>query len=452
MISPLMVAAALATAEPAPTLVLPPVSLADAAGRLPEPGIVEQARAALAAAAAGHVRLLVEPALVAPPPPPLPADLASLAARAREAAETLDTKQGVRLHRELIAAAEHRLVEVGDVSVLFDVRLSLASLYAALREQALAQAELDAAARLRPNASLDLGRWPPALVEAFAQARVRVAAEPGAELDVRAEPAGATLWVDGLRVGEAPLATTVRRGPHLLVLAAAGYRPRIFTLDAVAGARARVDERLAEIPAAALGARLRAELGGEGRRAEALGLAAALAAEVSATEDKVARVVACGVVAVPGGVVVLLAPAIDEPRLALVALDPVLTGAPAALGAALASFDKPAGAFSGGIERSAGPGAPDAASLRLDLERRLLGLGRGAPPVAVGAPAPAAPTPPGTVEPPAPGGFPWLWVGAGAGIAVLAAAGAGAAFVLLQPAPEQIQDPDRLRVALEVAP
>jgi PEGA domain len=433
----------------ATTLVLQPVALVDNAGRAPAAATMDGVRTALARATTqAQATLLPPPALSEPGAPAWPSDLTGLAERARAAAEMLETKSGVKLHRELIAQGRARLTELGDPTLLVDAHLSLASLYLAMKEQETARAELDAAARLRPASDLDISRWPPNLVSAFGEARLRVLAEAGAEIEVRSEPAGAVVWIDGVRVGESPLTAPVRRGAHLVRLAAPGTAPVLRAVDAAPSSRVRVEEKLPLLAVDDLAERIRAELITEGRRAEVVGFARALANEARAT-----RVVVCGVLPIDGGVVVLLATAQEEPRLVALSLDPVLTGAHTELGTALAELDAPPGAFSGGVSRRRGPAAPEP-SVKLDPARTIFGLGAQPTAVAGANAAPAVRAPAAAVAEEE-SGFPWLAVGAGAGVVILGAAAATVAAVyFLQPTPEpeKIQDPDRLKLSIGVAP
>jgi hypothetical protein len=378
--------ASVEAASNASALVTTPIALVDVNGAVPDDSTIAQVSKALAQATstrAGARMAAGEGALATPAAATMPADLAALAAKAAKAAEELDTKNGIRLHRDLIDKVSARLADVGDVGPLADARLSLASLYLATNEQLLAKTELDAAARLRPNAELDLSRWPPNVAEAFSAAQGRVRSEPGANLDVGVEPAGAVVFVDGVRVGESPQSLSVRRGPHVIWAGAPGHAPLIRAVDAAAGSRARIDGSLTAEPSWELGQRLSeaAVAGGTAaKRADAVAVARALG-----REEHAATVIVTGVVDVAGGVAVLLARADDEPRIAVVALDAGLSGASTAIGQGLAALDQPAGAFSGGVLRVRGDHAPDPASLKLDASKWLLGVAsttRGAPALA----------------------------------------------------------------------
>lgn len=453
----------LAAAADSAVLVVTPVAVADPSGRRVDDSSLTKAAAALAkAAAARGVRVRAPMTTsVAVPVHVLPPDLAALSASARTAADELDTKNGVRLHRELIGKLTATLADHGDVAALVDTRLSLASLYLAMNEKALAKAELDAAARLRPVAELDLSRWSPQMAEAFAEAQGRVKSEPGGDVDIAV--ATAAIFVDGVRVGEAPLSIPLRRGIHLVEAVAPGHATLRRVVEVEPGGRARLDERMTADAAFELESKLRSELATTDRRVESTGLARSLG-----RVDKASEVIVTAVAPMDGGVAFIAARVIvadelgGEPRVVVASLDPGLAAAEATIAKALATLAEPAGAFTGGVSRVRGDNAPEP-RIAIDPKTTLLGLARTAASVAASVAAaepvnaviakPAKPAPPAaSLPPPASddGGFPWLWVGGG--VAVVAIGAGVAAAILLQPTPEPVRGPDTTTLSVGVAP
>jgi hypothetical protein len=124
---------------------------------------------------------------------------------------------------------------------------------------------------------LDAGAYRPQVVALFA--RVVKASEPRAPLRITAEPAGAAIWLDGRRVGKAPLAlAALAGGPHWVVASAPGQRPRgvVIDLDAARPDSQAVSLSLSPLPPAEVGARLRRRIA-QADRGDARGAAGDLA-------------------------------------------------------------------------------------------------------------------------------------------------------------------------------
>jgi PEGA domain len=91
--------------------------------------------------------------------------------------------------------------------------------------------------RLVPGrAPLDPARYPPEVVQAFAEAR-KPSGESGV-LEVSATFDDVPVYLDGVRVGVTPLRRRISPGPHYLLLAAPEYYPEGQKLDA--GSRDRI--------------------------------------------------------------------------------------------------------------------------------------------------------------------------------------------------------------------
>lgn len=356
------------------------------------------------------------------PEPPLPADLAALQKTAETAFDDADFPAATAAGRKLVAALEGRLVEVGGVTALLEARLSLANAYLASDEPILARAELDVVARMRPALSVDLRRWPPNLVEAVDAAKARAAAEPAAELSLKVEPAGAVVFVDGLRVGTSPGNVQLRRGTHLVWTGAPAHKADVRVISLEAGSRTVHDVALVAEPLDASLRALRAELFVGGRKNSALAAAQALRKELGAS----------------GVLVTALASGPDAPVLLAALVDD--NGARA--GAASLSTDAQAAALVA-LLVAAPPAAPPEVRLT-DAAKEVFALDFGAH--LLGAvPAAAEQDDGGSLF-----ASPIFWGAVGG--TVLLTASAVAAVVLLQPEPVVEQGPAQTRVLVEAVP
>jgi hypothetical protein len=134
---------------------------------------------------------------------------------------------------------EEALAEVSAAQVILEAdsataedfdALHVALAYRALVETNLgrqdrAEAALVAAARLRPDTTLDEVRFPPDVREVYERVRTAVRAERPASLAITTEPAGATVRFDGNVVGRAPLSIVGAPGQHYVRIEAPGFYP-----------------------------------------------------------------------------------------------------------------------------------------------------------------------------------------------------------------------------------
>jgi hypothetical protein len=421
-----------------PPVVLPAVALQSSAGT-PEPDTLPRIDDALTDA--------LRPAGVAPlrfpvdaPPRPPDDTGAELRRRAEEATALGDTAQATRAYRQLIDHLLDALAAHGDVEPLTSARLALAGLYLGVGEAALARSELDAAARVRPAAELDPRVWSPVVIEAFDEARRRVAAEPTATLSVTTTPAGAEVVIDGVPRGVTPTSVTLPRGPHLVQLARAGHTPVVRRVVLEPGGQLRRDEQLQPTAAFSAWSAATATLRAPGSRG---GDVAALVSLRRALDAEVLWVPVA--VSTGDGVAVVVARVVDDVEvLAWAGLGVDATPASVALlarlvGAAVSTTAPPETGPVVLAEHLAGQCDPRLV-LRVDPRARALGVADG---VAVVAPVLESDAGPWT--------SPWTWVAVGVGGAFVAGA-ATAAVVLLQPEPVEQRQPDRTRIVLEVLP
>jgi hypothetical protein len=424
---------AASTVSAGPAVLLPAVPITSSAGPPPSTALVavdDALRRALAADGVEPLRFATDlPARAGAP------EATALRQRADEAAANGDNDVAIRLYREAIDAHTRALAASGDVESLVDARLALATLYLGAGEAALARTELDAAARLRPAAELDPRAWSPVVIEAFDEARRRVAREPPAELTVRSTPSGADVVVDGVPRGPTPATVALPRGVHLLHLGRAGHEPRSQVVVLDAAGRVQRDETLTPRPAWTAWSNAQSTLRAPGTRAGDVAAIVALRRQLDADALWVPVVAATAT-----GVAVVFARVVDDVEVvAVLGIDDVGAPAATALIAEVARRAHRTGPTTAdAVVAAHTPAAGDPRdALRIDLRARAVGMADG---VVVRDEDDASVF-----------ASPWTWVAVGVGGALVAGA-ATAAAVLLQPAPVEEREPDRTRVVVEVLP
>jgi hypothetical protein len=147
--------------------------------------------------------------------------------------------------RAVAFAFEEALAEVSAAQVILEAdaatgadfdALHLALAYRALVETNLgrqdrAEAALTAAARLRPDATLDEVRFPPDVRELYERVRMTVRAERPASLAITTEPSGALVRFDGNAVGRAPVSVVGAPGQHYVRIEAPGFYPSELPIE-----------------------------------------------------------------------------------------------------------------------------------------------------------------------------------------------------------------------------
>ena len=131
---------------------------------------------------------------------------------------------------------------------LAEVNLELGLCAAQLGALELAETALVRAASLDPQRTLQAAEAPPNMVALARSIERRRASAPLSQVLFEVEPAGATLWLDGRRLGQAPQELSVTSGLHVLRVAAPGYHPYAALLELGPGRRSPVRVRLAETP------------------------------------------------------------------------------------------------------------------------------------------------------------------------------------------------------------
>jgi hypothetical protein len=201
---------------------------------------------------------------------PLPRDTGAAAARVlAEADERLAAAREaqVRFDRDAavaqLAAAERTLLAL-DPSAPVIARLAEASFLLGLVHMAAGEAVPAIAAfrvtrRLAPTRpALDPARYPPDVIEAYAAAGQALAKTAAVEL--RAPYDGASVFVDGQRVGSSGTRAAVEPGAHFVWATMAGYQPAGARVELSPEQQLPVSLALQPLPPEARARALRAEL------------------------------------------------------------------------------------------------------------------------------------------------------------------------------------------------
>lgn len=241
-------------------LVAPRAARADGAGVIAPAGRDRAAvAAAMAAAMAGHGRVVVDAvaeargALAAGAVPP------EALARFRRVREQIDEGWRAYLrvavdnaHTQLAAAradAEPLLALPGGAELYADATLRLGVVLGHLGRRVDAQALLRLARALDPDRPIALAEFSPDVVEAVESARQ--ASAPAHRLRIETAPAGASIRVDGTDAGRTPIELDLTAGPHAIVARAPDHRTAVRVVVAGSPGAAPLTLELARDDAAA---------------------------------------------------------------------------------------------------------------------------------------------------------------------------------------------------------
>src|SRR5262249_31302935 len=142
------------------------------------------------------------------------------------------------------ADLEQRGKVPADYEALFVVNALRALIETNLDRPIQASRALEAAATLRPNATLDPVMFPPDVRDAFAAIAAEVRTQPVARLTVRVAPDVAEVRLDGVRLSPSPVPIGVRPGRHYLHVEATGYLACNISVDLSESADRSVDVTL----------------------------------------------------------------------------------------------------------------------------------------------------------------------------------------------------------------
>ncbi|MFT3926227.1 MAG: PEGA domain-containing protein [Myxococcales bacterium] len=185
----------------------------------------------------------------------------SLLREGRELSARFDERLALRRYAEAEQLLRSSL-EIPQVHAwLAEVNLQLGLCAAQLGELGLAETALGRAASLDPQRTVQAAEAPPSLVHLAHAIEQRRARAPASQVLIETEPAGATLWLDGRRVGQAPHEMSLSSGMHVLRVAAPGRRTYAALLELGPGRRSPVRVELDEEPAEQARRELLAQLG-----------------------------------------------------------------------------------------------------------------------------------------------------------------------------------------------
>jgi hypothetical protein len=165
------------------------------------------------------------------------ADRAAVAARAAFAEMDLERAR----HQAAAALAGYRaflprLVDGGGVRRLRDAWMQLASIRFFDADAAGAAEALRHALALDPGLERSEELTPPQMKQLVADEHAAFARLAPGRLEVRSQPSGATVFLDGARRGETPLVLApTPPGPHVVTLARAGFRSSALDVDLASG-------------------------------------------------------------------------------------------------------------------------------------------------------------------------------------------------------------------------
>jgi hypothetical protein len=164
-------------------------------------------------------------------------DVDQAIALARQATFALEEDRALRA----LSAAEHTLqetLELPGASVFYaELQLQLGVSAAHSGLFALADAAFGRAASIDPTRALLAGEAAPEVVLLARRAYERVANAKEGTLHIAASSPAARVFIDDRALGEAPLTTRVRGGPHVLRVEADGHAPYARLIDVLEGER-----------------------------------------------------------------------------------------------------------------------------------------------------------------------------------------------------------------------
>lgn len=185
------------------------------------------------------------------------AEVEALVRRAHEARARLDQREAFRLLGEAQEQALASLDVPGAGAWYAEVQIALAVTAAETGQTGLAEAALARAATVDPTRTLRAAEAPPDLVERARAIARSVATGPRGRFELTSPTEGATLWLDGRRLGPAPARVETSVGAHVLRIEAPGHRTWARLVDVLEGARPPVDVALAPEPGLAAARALR---------------------------------------------------------------------------------------------------------------------------------------------------------------------------------------------------
>ena len=158
--------------------------------------------------------------------PAVPPDARKRFGLARKAYDNLELDRAVTLLERAVLSLEGNLPNGLDLELYTQVLIYLGASKVLVGNQAGGRAVFRKLAGINPAAEINPMIFPPSLVKAFKEETDKLAKAPTGSLDLRSQPAGAAIWLDGQQVGSTPRRLTeLTPGPHLVRLTRFGHRP-----------------------------------------------------------------------------------------------------------------------------------------------------------------------------------------------------------------------------------
>jgi hypothetical protein len=177
---------------------------------------------------------------------------------AHEARARLDQARALALLADAERMAHSVLDVPGATAWYAEVEIAIAVTAAEIGRTGLAEAALARATAVDPTRTLRGAEATPDLVASAAAIGRAIATGPRGRFDLRASAPGATVTLDGRRLGEAPLGVETSVGSHVLRVDAPGHRSWARVIDVLEGGRAAIDVVLAPEPGLEIARELRA--------------------------------------------------------------------------------------------------------------------------------------------------------------------------------------------------
>jgi hypothetical protein len=176
------------------------------------------------------------------------ADIESRLAEARAHAAALREADALATLAQAASLSEQLGDVPGAAAWQAEVQLTIGAIAAQAGLQAFAEFSFRRAALLEPGRRLLQAEAPPTVVEAYERVARRLALSPVGGFEVRSAVPAASVYLDDVLQGVAPLRVRAIVGRHLLRVQAAGYRPYGALIDVLEGSRPPIEIALSPEP------------------------------------------------------------------------------------------------------------------------------------------------------------------------------------------------------------
>jgi hypothetical protein len=126
-------------------------------------------------------------------------------ARGRKALEKLQFGRAQKAFDKALAAYAKAAAALDDITPVIDAHVGLAEVAARQGKEEVSRAELGAVAQLDPEHNLDPAKFPPLFIRTHEEVRAERMKEKSATVVVDRSASGADVWINGRKVGAAPV-------------------------------------------------------------------------------------------------------------------------------------------------------------------------------------------------------------------------------------------------------